>query len=143
MEKKYANTCGTPISKVKVVTFSGAMSILDDVRRSGKVFRADFRKKDGKMRTMVCRCGVKVHLTGGGAKYSFKDKGLLSVFEFGTGYRTIRLDELHIIKIGGVLYDFRTLNGFAPTFAFGEYPITGKHTGRTMAAHTSPMYKVA
>ena len=35
----------------------------------------------GDLRSMVCRTGVKKHLTGEGAAYSFRDKGLLPVWE--------------------------------------------------------------
>jgi hypothetical protein len=46
---------------------------------SGLIFSAYFRKKDGTMRQMVCRVGVKAHLKGGKRPYSIRT--LLPVFD--------------------------------------------------------------
>jgi len=128
---------GQPVEKFVVLTLAQAVALILKLRNSGKVFRADFVKRgDGSNRTMVCRCGVKKYLKGGSAAYSFSEKGLMSVYEFGTGYRSIALDNLARIKFAGVIYEFNS------TVPAGEYPadvLTENHI-RTIPADTSPMY---
>lgn len=67
-----------------------------------KFFTATFTKKDGTLRKLNCRLGVKKHLTGGGAKYDAAKYDLLTVYDLKKqGYRTINLKTLQSIKSGG------------------------------------------
>ena len=136
--KNYSYNCGRPVEKLIVPTLAESVNLFNKIRNSGKVFRADFIKRgNGKMRTMVCRCNVKKYLKGGKASYHFGDKGLLSVFEFGNGYRSIAIDNLHRIKFGGVVYLFNT------EADAGHYPVEhnfAQDYGRTYPASNSPMY---
>jgi len=138
---KFSNNAGRPISKAVVVSTSQGVSLLRKLQNNGKVFRVDFFKKDMSQRTMVCRCGVKSKLKGGKASYNFTDKGLLSVWEFGNGYRTVNVDKIIFIKYGGVLYvfDAPVPNGEYPASAF----LSVKSGRRTIKARTSPMYAEA
>lgn len=72
----------------------------------GSIFTVIFRKRTtGELREMNCRQGVKKHLKGGEAKYSFESKGLVSVFDIqNKGYRCFPLDALRQIKTGGKTY---------------------------------------
>jgi len=137
---KYSSNAGQPVKEVKVVTLSQGMAILRKVQNNGKVFRVDFTKKNGKLRTMVCRCGVRSKLSGGKAGYSFVDKGLLSVYEFGTGYRTVSVDEITLIKFAGVAYLF---DAVVPKGTYSpSYIARSMNGGRTVEAKTSPMYNL-
>ncbi|CAB4149095.1 hypothetical protein UFOVP529_48 [uncultured Caudovirales phage] len=69
----------------------------------GKIFSVKFVKRTtGEVREMVARTGVKAHLKGGDAAYSFSAKSLLSVYDLqAKGYRSIPLDAIVSIKAGG------------------------------------------
>lgn len=61
----------------------------------GKIFTAVFIKKDGTMRTMRARLGVKKGVSGVGLKYSPEERGNLIVFDMEKkAFRTIYLDSL-------------------------------------------------
>jgi hypothetical protein len=134
---------GREVSEIKGVTLSEAILLLENLRKSGQVFRVDFIKKsNGAARTMVCRFGVGKYTTGGGRKYNPLEKGLLGVYEFGVGYRSIPLDSIIIIKSGGIVYDFVELS-VASQNAHGkgyEVPSTLLRGKRTLRAKTSPLY---
>ena len=135
---KYSPNAGQPIEKAVVVSTGQAVALLRKLQNNGKVFRVDFFKKDMTQRTMVCRCGVKSKLKGGKAGYNFTYRGLMSVYEFGVGYRTVNVAQIIFIKYGGILYVFD-----AP-IPNGEYPASdflARGIGRTVPAQTSPMYK--
>lgn len=78
---------------------------------AGRIFSAYFRKKDGTMRTMVCRRGVAAHRRGGELPYDPKPKMLLPVFDMqaaqrgpttaGKAYRMVNLGSLVSFNIGG------------------------------------------
>lgn len=68
----------------------------------GRMFSAYFRKKDGTMRQMVCRRGVKAHLRGGNLPYDPKPLRKLPVFDMNVrDYRMVSLDTLVSFNIGG------------------------------------------
>lgn len=72
---------------------------------NGKIFRVTFTKKDGTVRTMVCRLGVTSHLRGGCQPYNPGNYGLVTVFDMQQlGYRNINLDTTSEIKINGKVY---------------------------------------
>ena len=67
----------------------------------GRIFTAYFIKKDGTMRDMTCRRGVKAYLVGGGLLYDPKPKQLLPVFDMAIKeYRMIPLNRLISFNIG-------------------------------------------
>ena len=75
----------------------------------GRFFTVKFRKKDGSLRVMNCRTGVHKYTTGGKLKYNPVDKGLLTVFEPGVGYRTINLKTIE--EINANKYTLTVLHG--------------------------------
>lgn len=71
-----------------------------------KIFSVVFEKKDGTLREMVCRLGVKKHLKGGELSYDPEEKNYLVVFDMQSeGYRTININTLKKIKFEGVTYE--------------------------------------
>lgn len=79
---------------------------LDMMRETnGRVFSVAFTKKDGSVRHMNCRTGVKKHLAGGELKFDPKSKGLFSVYDMqAAGYRFINLDTIHGLQIDGEFF---------------------------------------
>lgn len=72
---------------------------------NGRVFTVEFIKKDGSLRKMNCRLGVKKNLAGGDLRYDPNDFGYLSVFDMGKKeYRMINLNTIQSIKSGGKEY---------------------------------------
>ena len=71
----------------------------------GKIFTVTFIKKDGTMRVMNCRLGVKKNLKGVGRRYNPDNFNLLSVYDMQKkAYRMINLETIQEIKIGGQVY---------------------------------------
>jgi hypothetical protein len=71
-----------------------------------KIFSVVFEKKDGTLREMVCRLGVRKHLKGGELKYSPEDFNYLVVFDMtAQDYRTINVNTLKKFKLDGVTYE--------------------------------------
>jgi hypothetical protein len=71
-----------------------------------KIFSVVFEKKDGTLREMTCRLGVKKHLKGGELSYDPEEKNYLVVFDMQSeGYRTININTLKKIKFEGVTYE--------------------------------------
>jgi len=70
----------------------------------GKIFSAVFVKKDGSIRAINARIGVKINLKGG--KNGASDKNaLMTVYDMNAkGYRMINLATLQQLKIGGTVY---------------------------------------
>lgn len=72
----------------------------------GKVFAAEFIKRDNSIRTMQCRLGVAKHLKGGTKAFDDAAKGILTVFDMkATGYRSIRIEALVALTIKGQRYE--------------------------------------
>tara|TARA_R110000851_G_scaffold270182_1_gene422858 strand:- start:666 stop:917 length:252 start_codon:yes stop_codon:yes gene_type:complete len=68
-----------------------------------KIFSAEFTKKDGSTRKMLCKLGVKKHLKGGVKKYDSEALNYLTVYSLDSqGYRAINLNTLKSIKCGKV-----------------------------------------
>lgn len=68
----------------------------------GRIFSCYFRKKDGTMREMICRRGVKVGLAGGSLPYDPKPRQLLPVFDMSiSDRRMVNLATLVSFNIGG------------------------------------------
>lgn len=69
---------------------------------NGRVFTAEYVKRDGTIREITCRLGVKKHLKGGTLKYNPLDKLLMVVFDMQKKeYRMINLNTLRALKING------------------------------------------
>lgn len=77
---------------------------LKEIVSNGKMFTVTFKKKDGSIRTMNCRTGVKKHLKGGTLGYDAIAKGLLTVFEIGQGYKTIPAEGIIEVHANGSTY---------------------------------------
>ena len=70
-----------------------------------KIFYCEFIKKDGTIRKMKARLGVKKYLKGGQMKYIPSDHNNLVVFDMEKrDYRTIKTDNLITIKARGFVY---------------------------------------
>lgn len=68
----------------------------------GKIFTVEFIKKDGTLRKMNARLGVKKHLKGGTLAFDPSERNLLPVFDMQKeGYRMINASTILNIKIGG------------------------------------------
>jgi hypothetical protein len=75
-------------------------SFKDEVK--GNFFRATFIKKDGTIREMTARFGVKKHLKGGELKYNPEEQGYIVVFDVEKEqYRTINLNNLISLRYNG------------------------------------------
>lgn len=73
----------------------------------GQIFSAEFVKKNGDIRKMVCRLGVVKHLKGGELKFDAKAMNLLPVYDMQKkGYRMINISTLRQLKISGQVYKF-------------------------------------
>jgi hypothetical protein len=73
--------------------------------RSGKIFSVQFVKRDGSVRAMLARTGVKKHLKGGELKYNPAECNKLVVWSFDSkGYRTINTDAILKLKHDGDMY---------------------------------------
>lgn len=69
-------------------------------KANGKFFSVTFEKKDGTLRKMVCRTGVKKHLKGGELKHNPAELGHLVVFDVQKKeYRTINLNTVKEISL--------------------------------------------
>lgn len=65
-------------------------------------FSVKFVKKDGSIRKMTARIGVKKHLKGGQKTYDSDSLNYLTVFDVQKkGYRTINLNTLRELKVKG------------------------------------------
>jgi hypothetical protein len=61
----------------------------------GKIFSVVFRKKNGELRTMQARLGVKKGITGEGLKYDAEARNNLIVYDMQKqAYRTVKFDSV-------------------------------------------------
>lgn len=76
---------------------------------AGRIFSVQFTKRDGTLRDMVCRLGVKKKLKGGDRAYNPDDYNLVFVYDMQKeGYRSIPFDRLHLLNINGQSYEVLT-----------------------------------
>ena len=87
---------------------SKAFAILQDHKENGKgaVFAVTFVKKDGTVRKMLCRFGVKSYLKGGewanGQAGKPEHHWIAVVFDMEKqGYRSVPVNRLRQMKVGG------------------------------------------
>jgi hypothetical protein len=72
-------------------------------KTAGRFFRATFVKKDGSVRNMTGRVGVKAYLKGGSSMYD--GNKYISVYDIhAKGYRLINKETLQEVKFGGEIY---------------------------------------
>jgi len=72
---------------------------------NGKIFTAEFIKKNGDLRSMNCRLGVKKELSGKGMSYKPLQKLLLPVFDMQKNeYRMINLNTMYSLQIDSNIY---------------------------------------
>ena len=84
----------------KTVKLIGAFQRI--LSTEGKIFSARFVKKDGAVRDMVCRLGVKKGVTGTGLAYNPYDKNLVPVFDMQKGaFRMLNLNTIQQLKLNG------------------------------------------
>lgn len=82
------------------------VSIIKDLAENS-IFGCTFTKKNGEIRDMVCRLGVKKGTNGRGLNFDALDKGLLPVYDFkNSGFRMINLNTLTELRIRGKVYRF-------------------------------------
>ena len=75
----------------------------------GKFFTVEFIKKDGTLRRMNCRTGVKKYLSKNGRKIQTippTENGILRVYDLKNGYRSINIDTIQRISICGTKITF-------------------------------------
>lgn len=85
------------------ITKRKAVNIIN--KTGGKIFTAQFVKKDGTVRDMNCRLGVTAHLKGGELAFNPSDYKLKVVFDVQKKqYRMINLDSLRALRFNGVRY---------------------------------------
>ena len=78
------------------------------IKNKGSIFSVVFLKKDGTLRKMLCRFGVKKHLKGGKLAFNPLERALLVVFDMQKeGYRMINLETLMSINMKGVEYNVK------------------------------------
>jgi hypothetical protein len=91
----------------KPITMSQAAEMIRN--SNGSIFGVDFVKRTtGESRKMTARLGVKKHLKGGEAAYDAKAKDLIFVYDIAKkGYRSIALDAITALRIGGDEYEVK------------------------------------
>jgi hypothetical protein len=73
-----------------------------------KIFSAQFIKKDGTFRAMVCRRGVTKGVKGVGMNYDPAAHNLVTVFDMRKNeFRSIPIDRLICFKMDGVKYEVK------------------------------------
>ena len=74
-------------------------------KNKNKIFSCMFLKKDGFLRKMTCRLGVKKGIKGTGKPIHNKSNSYLTVFDIQKDqFRVINLQTMLLIKIGGKEY---------------------------------------
>lgn len=83
--------------------------ILQMIRETnGKFFTVEFIKKDGSIRKLTGRLGVKKGVKGVGMAYDPLSKGLLPVYEMANdGFRMINLETILSLTIDGITYNIQ------------------------------------
>lgn len=89
--------------KIKVLSRVRLEGKLKD--NNGKFFACEFLRKDGSLRKMSCRTGVKKHLKGGKNNSQKDSNGLIVVWDREVEqYRTLNLETVISINMRGEKY---------------------------------------
>jgi hypothetical protein len=87
------------LSKLERETIVTTRALVEKTR--GRFFAVEFFKKDGSLRKMVCRAGVKKYVNGTGMSYSPAKFGLMTVWDAQKKwYRMINLLTIQKLKCG-------------------------------------------
>jgi len=90
---------------MSVLTIPEVNGLIKILGATGQIFTAEFIKKDGSIRVMNCRTGVKKHLKGGKLAFNPADYKLLPVYDLkAKGYRFVNLKTLRKISYGGSVH---------------------------------------
>lgn len=74
------------------------------IESRGRIFSVCFRKKDGNVRNMVCRTGVRKYVNGNGMSYNPFSKRLIVVFDMHKyAYRMVNMKTIEQIRINGTI----------------------------------------
>jgi hypothetical protein len=88
---------------MKVIDTEQAVKLMNET--NGNIFSVVFTKKDGSIRHMNCRTGVKKHVKGVGLAFDPSKKGLYGVFDMkNEGYRFITVSQIQGLQIAGKFY---------------------------------------
>ncbi len=80
----------------------------DFIPKRGQIFSVKFIKKDGTIRHMNCRTGVKKYLKGGKLAFNPDDYNLVSVCDMKEKkYKFISLTTMLELRVGGKTINFR------------------------------------
>jgi hypothetical protein len=78
------------------------------IDQKGKFFTVVFRKKDGSLRRMNGRLGVRKYLRGGVNKVSRYDTPYITIFEcISLGYRTANLQTITKVMANNTIYTIK------------------------------------
>jgi hypothetical protein len=97
------------MSMTLTVASNEVETLIRENANNGQFFTVNFTKRTtGEERTMNARLGVKKHLRGGELSFDPKEKNLLICFDAQSGgYRSINLDSVHWVKVGGKTYQVK------------------------------------
>ena len=95
------------MNKIKTTYYIQKRDVLGLINKTkDRIFHVAFLKKNGELRRMKCRLGVKKHLKGGRLSFKPKEYNLLVVFDMDKGgYRMVNLDTIMSISMKGVEYN--------------------------------------
>ena len=85
------------------ITLEWALKLIEST--NGKMFSVTFTKKDGTLRDMVCRMGVKKYVNGKGMAYDPSEYELIPVYDVTKNeYRMINSNTIQRVKVYGNEY---------------------------------------
>ena len=88
---------------MKAISRKDLLKLIEDNKAS--IFSVVFLKKDGTIRKMLCRFGVKKHLKGGKLAFNPLERSMLVVFDMQKeAYRMVNLETISHINMKGVEY---------------------------------------
>lgn len=84
-----------------------------NILKDGSIVNVEFEKKDGTLRSLTGRIGVKRHVTGKGKAFRDEDKDLITIYDMELAqkdpkraYRSFKVSKLRSLKHKGVEYNF-------------------------------------
>jgi hypothetical protein len=115
-----------PLPGVDTLTKEQLRYILKNSK--GKIMTIVYRKKDGSIRTINTRTGVKKNITGAGLKYNPDEHGYVILWDLSKqAYRTVNLNTVTALKGGGKVYAIKEAITKVPlTFSNGGINLTGE-----------------
>jgi hypothetical protein len=99
-------------------------------KNKGKIMTIVFRKKDGTVRTLNTRTGVRANITGKGLSYDPDKYGYLILWDLAKkGYRTVTLDTIQQVKANRETYPVVEI--------LGKKLVTYKNAGKTFEGESA------